>query len=146
MAWIFFWLKIVPRVTARSFVILPAATQVVTVYFIQVFLLALLAFDDRVPLLGVVGALEEVGHAALQHVDQAVQRGREQAALSGRDGEEAGVAQGWHKYVGDLGKIMSIERFGASAPAGVLAEKFGFTVEAVVAIGKQMAGSSTQKL
>ena len=59
---------------------------------------------------------------------------------------EAGVAQGWHKYVGDQGKIMSIERFGASAPAGVLAEKFGFTVEAVVAIGKQMAGSTTQKL
>ena len=59
---------------------------------------------------------------------------------------EAGVAQGWHKYVGDHGKIMSIERFGASAPAGVLAEKFGFTVEAVVAIGKQMAGSTTQKL
>jgi transketolase len=59
---------------------------------------------------------------------------------------EAGVAQGWHKYVGDQGKIMSIERFGASAPAKVLAEKFGFTVEAVVAIGKQMAGSTTQKL
>ena len=59
---------------------------------------------------------------------------------------EAGVAQGWHKYVGDQGKIMSIERFGASAPAGVLAEKFGFTVEAVVAISKQMAGSTTQKL
>jgi transketolase len=59
---------------------------------------------------------------------------------------EAGVAQGWHKYVGDLGKIMSIERFGASAPAGVLAEKFGFTVEAVVAISKQMAVSTTRKL
>ncbi len=37
---------------------------------------------------------------------------------------EAGVAQGWHKYVGNQGKIMSIERFGASAPAGVLAEIF----------------------
>jgi transketolase len=59
---------------------------------------------------------------------------------------EAGVAQGWHKYVGDQGKIMSIERFGASAPAGVLAEKFGFTVEAVVAIGRQMCGEITQKL
>ena len=59
---------------------------------------------------------------------------------------EAGVAQGWHKYVGDQGKIMSIERFGASAPAGVLAEKFGFTVEAVVVIGKQMCGEITQKL
>jgi transketolase len=59
---------------------------------------------------------------------------------------EAGVAQGWHKYVGDLGRIMSIERFGASAPASVLAEKFGFTVEAVVAISKQMTESTTRKL
>jgi transketolase len=59
---------------------------------------------------------------------------------------EAGVAQGWHKYVGDLGKIMSIERFGASAPAGVLAEKFGFTVDAVVTVSRQMRGDVTQKL
>ena len=59
---------------------------------------------------------------------------------------EAGVAQGWHKYVGDQGKIMSIERFGASAPAGVLAEKFGFTVDAVVTISRQMRGDITQKL
>jgi transketolase len=59
---------------------------------------------------------------------------------------EAGVAQGWHKYVGDQGRIMSIERFGASAPASVLAEKFGFTVEAVVAVGRQMRSDITQRL
>jgi transketolase len=59
---------------------------------------------------------------------------------------EAGVAQGWHKYTGDQGKIMSIERFGASAPANVLAEKFGFTVEAVVAVSRQMRSDVTQKL
>ncbi len=59
---------------------------------------------------------------------------------------EAGVAQGWHKYVGNQGKIMSIERFGASAPAGVLAEKFGFTVDAVVTISRQLRGDITQKL
>ncbi|HSD82315.1 MAG TPA: transketolase C-terminal domain-containing protein, partial [Anaerolineae bacterium] len=59
---------------------------------------------------------------------------------------EAGVAQGWHKYVGDHGKIMSIERFGASAPYQVLAEKFGFTVDAVVTISRQMRGDVTQKL
>jgi transketolase len=59
---------------------------------------------------------------------------------------EAGVAQGWHKYVGDEGKIMSIERFGASAPAGVLAEKFGFTVDAVVTVSRQMCGEMTQRL
>jgi transketolase len=59
---------------------------------------------------------------------------------------EAGVAQGWHKYVGDQGKIMSIQRFGASAPAGVLAEKFGFTVDAVVTVSRQLRGDITQKL
>ncbi len=59
---------------------------------------------------------------------------------------EAGIAQGWHKYVGDQGKIMSIERFGASAPAGVLAEKFGFTVDAVVTISRQMRSDVTQRL
>jgi transketolase len=59
---------------------------------------------------------------------------------------EAGVAQGWHKYVGDQGKIMSIERFGASAPASVLAEKFGFTVDAVVTVSRQMRGDVTQRL
>ena len=67
-------------------------------------------------------------------------------AITARLSVEAGVGQGWHKYVGQQGKVMSIERFGASAPAGVLAEKFGFTVEAVVAVGKQMTGGITQKL
>jgi transketolase len=67
-------------------------------------------------------------------------------AVNARLAIEAGVAQGWHKYVGDLGKIMSIERFGASAPAGVLAEKFGFTVDAVVTVSRQMRSDITQKL
>ena len=73
-------------------------------------------------------------------------RERAAAAVKARLAIEAGVAQGWHKYVGDQGKIMSIERFGASAPAGVLAEKFGFTVDAVVTVSRQMRGDMTQKL
>ena len=44
---------------------------------------------------------------------------------------EAGVSQGWHRYVGPTGDVMSIERFGASAPYKVLQEKFGFTAENV---------------
>ncbi len=51
---------------------------------------------------------------------------------------EAGVAQGWSKYVGDKGDVLSIERFGASAPYQVLFEKFGYTVENVVARAKEM--------
>ncbi len=46
---------------------------------------------------------------------------------------EAGIAQGWEKYTGTDGAVISIERFGASAPAKTLFEKFGFTVENVIA-------------
>jgi transketolase len=40
---------------------------------------------------------------------------------------EAGVAQGWHKYVGRRGEVMGVERFGASAPGSEVLSKFGFT-------------------
>ncbi|MEP0823292.1 MAG: transketolase [Ignavibacterium sp.] len=45
---------------------------------------------------------------------------------------EAGVAQGWHKYVGDEGEIICMTRFGASAPADRLMKEFGFTTERVL--------------
>ena len=44
---------------------------------------------------------------------------------------EAGVSQGWHKYAGESGKIMSVDTFGASAPGDVVQRMFGFTVSAV---------------
>jgi transketolase len=46
---------------------------------------------------------------------------------------EAGVAQGWERWVGDRGDTLSLERFGASAPYATVLEKLGFTVEHVVA-------------
>ena len=45
---------------------------------------------------------------------------------------EAGISQGWHRYVGDEGRIIALDRFGASAPSKILYEKFGFTPENVV--------------
>ncbi len=45
---------------------------------------------------------------------------------------EAGVSLGWDKYVGDKGLIISIDTFGASAPADTLFKHFGFTTEAIV--------------
>jgi transketolase len=45
---------------------------------------------------------------------------------------EAGISQGWHRYVGSDGLTISIEHFGASAAASVLFEEFGFSVEAIV--------------
>ncbi|MBV8480489.1 MAG: transketolase [Actinobacteria bacterium] len=46
---------------------------------------------------------------------------------------EAGVALGWHKWVGDEGDSISIEHYGASAPGTTVLEKFGYTPENVVA-------------
>ena len=46
---------------------------------------------------------------------------------------EAAIAQGWREIVGDAGEIVSIEHFGASAPADILYEQFGITADRVVA-------------
>ncbi|HOQ06531.1 MAG TPA: transketolase [Clostridiales bacterium] len=45
---------------------------------------------------------------------------------------EAGASFGWHKYTGLQGDVISIDRFGESAPAGLLFKKYGFTVENVI--------------
>jgi transketolase len=45
---------------------------------------------------------------------------------------EAGISQGWHRYVGNVGVVISVERFGASAPGEVVMSEYGFTVENVV--------------
>jgi len=45
---------------------------------------------------------------------------------------EAGVTDGWYKYVGLDGKVVGLDRFGESAPAGQLFKHFGFTAENVV--------------
>ena len=49
---------------------------------------------------------------------------------------EAGVSDGWYKYVGLNGKVVGLDRFGESAPADELFKLFGFTVENVVAAVK----------
>lgn len=46
---------------------------------------------------------------------------------------EAGVDLGWYKYIGRDGIAIGLDRFGASAPASVLAKEYGFTVDAILA-------------
>ncbi len=45
---------------------------------------------------------------------------------------EAALPLGWHRYVGDGGDVVAVDRFGASAPGNVVMEKLGFTVSHVV--------------
>jgi len=52
-------------------------------------------------------------------------------SVAARLAVEAGAAQGWHRYVGDAGGVLSVERFGASAPGNVVLREYGFTVEEV---------------
>jgi transketolase len=45
---------------------------------------------------------------------------------------EAAAPLGWHKYVGDEGGAIGIERFGASAPGEIVMREYGFSVDNVV--------------
>jgi transketolase len=53
---------------------------------------------------------------------------------------EAGVSQGWRKYIGDMGDIICVDRFGVSAPSKVVFEQFGFTVDNVVTRARKLVG------
>jgi transketolase len=54
-------------------------------------------------------------------------------SVSARLAVEAGAAQGWHRYVGDAGDVLSVDRFGASAPGDEILQQYGFTVDNVCA-------------
>ena len=60
------------------------------------------------------------------------------AAVSARVAVEAGVTYAWGEYVGLKGKVIGINSFGESAPAGELFKEFGFTVENVVATAESI--------
>jgi transketolase len=62
------------------------------------------------------------------------------SSVTKRVSVEAAASFGWHKYVGMEGDCVSIDTFGASAPGGVCMEKFGFTVDNVLATAKKVLG------
>jgi transketolase len=51
---------------------------------------------------------------------------------------EAGIGAGWYGIVGSEGSVISMDGYGASAPAEQLFEKYGFTTERVVATVKEL--------
>jgi transketolase len=57
---------------------------------------------------------------------------------------EAGVAQGWREVVGDAGRIVSLEHYGASAQYTELFEKFGFTAPVVVSAAEDSIRDATR--
>lgn len=68
-------------------------------------------------------------------------------AVTCRVAVEAGIAMGWERYTGVGGAFVGMTRFGASAPGGVVMEKFGFTAEnvavrALALLGRELTASS----
>jgi transketolase len=59
-------------------------------------------------------------------------------AIRARVSVEAGVSLGWERWVGDEGAIVGLDHFGASAPAGTIFEKFGFTVDRVTGVARDV--------
>ncbi len=51
------------------------------------------------------------------------------ASVVARLSVEAAASQGWHRYVGDRGEVLGIDRFGASAPGDQMLEHYGFTID-----------------
>jgi transketolase len=60
------------------------------------------------------------------------------ASVTARVAIEAGVTNGWWHYVGPQGRVIGIDQFGQSAPAGELFRYYGFTVDNVVAAAKSI--------
>jgi transketolase len=60
------------------------------------------------------------------------------AAAKKRVAVEIGVSLGWERWAGDEGAIVALDHFGTSAPAGTILEEFGFTADAVAAVGRRV--------
>ncbi|WP_030411892.1 transketolase [Streptomyces sp. NRRL S-1448] len=58
-------------------------------------------------------------------------------SVKARVAVEAGIGLTWHRFVGDAGRIVSLEHFGASADGKVLFREFGFTADAVAAAARE---------
>ena len=65
------------------------------------------------------------------------------SAISARIAIEAGHADYWCKFVGIRGRVIGLTTFGKSAPGGLLMEHFGFTVDNVMQVAKQVLNDCT---
>ncbi|MEU9120729.1 transketolase [Streptomyces sp. NPDC048506] len=65
-------------------------------------------------------------------------------AVKARVAVEAGIGLTWHRFVGDAGRIVSLEHFGASADGKVLFREFGFTADAVAAAARESLAAAAR--
>ena len=64
--------------------------------------------------------------------------------LRARVAIEAGIAQGWRELIGDAGRFVGLDHYGASAAGGLLFEKFGLTAEAVVHAAEETIAAAAE--
>ena len=80
-----------------------------------------------------------VSMPSIEWFEQQTQAYRDEVLLPGvkaRVSVEAGIRQGWREYVGDVGRMVSLEHYGASADGARIFREFGFTAEAVAQAAK----------
>ena len=80
-----------------------------------------------------------VSMPSVEWFEQQTQAYRDQVlppTVKARVSVEAGIKQGWREYVGDAGKMISLEHYGASADANRIFKEFGFTADAVAQAAK----------
>ncbi|MFV2118125.1 transketolase [Streptomyces sp. Act-28] len=65
-------------------------------------------------------------------------------SVKARVAVEAGIGLTWHRYVGDAGRIVSLEHFGASADGKLLFREYGFTPEAIAAAARESIAAATR--
>jgi len=70
--------------------------------------------------------------------DQAYRESVLPAAVRRRVAVEMGVSLGWERWAGDEGAVVALDHYGASAPAGTIFEKFGFTADRVTDVARRV--------
>ncbi|HSW70256.1 MAG TPA: transketolase [Gammaproteobacteria bacterium] len=58
---------------------------------------------------------------------------------------EAAASDGWYKFAGCRGRVIGLDRFGASAPAKEVFKEYGFTVEHIISVAKEMLSQKQEK-
>ena len=61
-------------------------------------------------------------------------------SISARLAVEAGVTQGWERWVGPTGRMIGVNRYGASAPAKTVFKNYGLTVDNIITQVNEMIG------